>query len=90
MSKPSHGLGWVYKVDSIRHEIIGPNGETICDWDMRGRSGPPSKTHAEFIVRACNAHDGLVAESEKAADKLDRVSSNSQHRLRAAIAKAKP
>jgi len=42
-------------------EIIGPNGETIADvWNIAKMLAGERDANAEFIVRACNAHDALV------------------------------
>jgi hypothetical protein len=42
------------------YEVTGPNGEEIFD-DNEFSCEAPSLGNAAFIVRACNAHDELVA-----------------------------
>lgn len=63
MSDTTHTpLPWTYMPYGVRDEIIGSNDKTVCEWDRRGRSEPPNEADAEFMLRACNAHGGLVEE----------------------------
>lgn len=102
MSDRTHSdLPWVVEQDYVSAMIPGcrPNGEIIicCHPTAENhRCSVPNVANATFLVRACNAHYGLVAACEEAADWMDMYEENEDRgltidltqRLRAAIAKA--
>jgi hypothetical protein len=55
---------WTIKKESGSYTIYGANGDSIANDEMYYPSAPLFKD-AAFIVRACNAHDDLVAACER-------------------------
>jgi hypothetical protein len=56
---------WASNVEVDKIEILDDNGHVICDWDLRGRSKPPSDKHLARIVACVNACAGLVPKQIK-------------------------
>lgn len=50
-----------WRLEQKWHWVVGPNGESIA----RIRRLDERPANAEFIVRACNSHDDLLAALER-------------------------
>ena len=63
---------------TVRNFIVGaakPHEHEDDGPDIAKLSGMNSRTDGPFIVRACNAHDDLVAALERASWALDHITS---------------
>lgn len=75
----------VEKNDQGANFIRGDNGDGVA----LANCIPASSTNAAFIVRACNAHDDLLASLKEISDELGYTFPlDIKGRMRAAIAKA--
>lgn len=43
---------WAYRYDDLRYKIITADGQTVCDWDVRGRSEEPGQAEGKFMAAA--------------------------------------
>lgn len=73
------------------HMVIDPE-DTLCVCTT-DHGGMPAAANAEFIARACNSHEELLALCEEAAENLEsddgRYAVGLRARLLAAVTKAK-
>jgi hypothetical protein len=61
-------LPWTFNVDSLGdNEIVDSAGGVVCN-DAQFYPSAPNKEQMEFIIRACNSHEALVAACREVAN----------------------